>query len=538
VKNSWRIAISDSISSLIYRFSDFELDSNRFELRRAGQPIHVEPQVLSLLILLVANSERMIRKEELVDRIWGRRYVTDAAIASRIKSARHALGDDGKRQCFIRTVHSQGVRFVAPVTYRNAFSEALPSHASDANDPGAGDVGDPDLKPSIAILPFEFTGEHLAYKFLAHALADELITDLSRLRWLLVIARGSSFRFTNPNVDRNGVGRALGVRFILSGTVQQQSNGVEILVELTRAPGGEIVWAERFSAGSGDLDQFREELVGSVVANLEIRIPQDEAQLARHRPVHQLDAWSAYHRGLDLMYRFNGADNQQATGLFAHALSRDDKFSRALAGLSFTRFQDAFMQYSDDHDAAARDAWTYAERARELDPLDPFAYLTLGRSLWLQGEVAGSVDIIDHAIRLSPNYAQALYSRAWATMMQGSSEKADLDATMAMRLSPLDPLRYAMLGVRCLSALMRGDYEMAAVWGTRAGRTPGAHKHIAIIAALATQANGENDRATEWVASARLQDPDISAQSFLRSFPFAETASRGLIEATLRDLHM
>lgn len=530
--------ISDSSSSLIYRFCQFELDPGRFELRQAGKPIHVEPQVLSLLILLVSNAERMIRKDELIDRVWGRRFVTDAAIASRIKSARHALGDDGKRQSFIRTVHGQGVRFVAPVGYDNAWSEALPTSSSAEHDTSSGEIADLDQRPSIAVLPFEFTGKHQAYQFLTHALPDELITDLSRLRWLLVIARGTSFRFNNPNVDREGVGSALGVRFILSGIVQQQSSGVEILVELARVPGGEIVWAERYSTEAKELDQFREEVVGSVVANLEIRIPQDEAQLARHRPIHQLDAWSAYHRGLDLMYRFNRADNLQATQLFVHSLSRDDAFSRALAGLSFTRFQDAFMQYSVDHDAAARDAWAYAEKARELDPLDPFAYLTLGRSLWLQGQIAGSVDVIDHAIRLSPNYAQALYSRAWATMMQGRSEKADLDATMAMRLSPLDPLRYAMLGVRCLSALMRGDYEMAAEWGTKAGRTPGAHKHIAVIAALAAQANGEKDRAMEWVASAKQQDPDINAQSFLQSFPFAESASRGLIEATLRDLHM
>jgi len=139
------------------------------------------------------------------------------------------------------------------------------------------------------------------------------------------------------------------------------------------------------------------------------------------------------------------------------------------------------------------------------------------------------------AIALSPNYAQAIYSKAWAEMTQCDVAHSDENAELALRLSPLDPLRYAMLGVRSVSALMRGDYESAIEWGERAARSPGAHKHIAVIAAIAAEASGHHDRATQWIDRARQLDSQVSRVTFLRSFPFAATGGREIIERALQD---
>ena len=528
-----------SATALSYRFGEFELDPARFELRERGEPVHLEPQVLALLIELAANPDRLVSKDELIEKVWGGRIVSEAAVASRIKSARQVLGDDGKRQRFIRTVHGKGFRFVAPVTFHECEIDrpntSGHSHADTDEPPPPSDL---DPRPSIAVLPFRFLGRTGPLSFLSDALADEFITDLSRLRWLIVIARGSSFRFRYQEVDHSEVGRALRVRYCLSGSVRKDGRRLTIFVELARTSDASIIWAERFSAGLDELRQLREEVVAAVVANLEMRIQQQEAQFARGRPLGELDAWSACHVGVDLMYRFNRPDNAQAAAHFEHALSLDGEFSRALAGLSFTRFQDAFMQYSDDPHGSAEQARSLAERARQCDPLDPFAYLNLGRSLWLDGQIPESIELLNHSIALSPNYAQAYYSKAWAEMTQCKAGQSDTDATLALRLSPLDPLRYAFLGVRSISALLRGDYRNAAEWGERAARSPGAHKHIAVIAALGTRLAGRRDRASEWVSWAKRQDSALSKESFLRSFPFAPSAEREVIEATLRDLRL
>jgi TolB-like protein len=516
---------------MIYRFDRIELDAGRFELRAEGKAQPVEPQVLSLLMLLAANPDRLVTKDEIVERIWHGRFVSDSAVSSRIKSARKAIGDDGEAQRLIRTVHGKGFRFVGEVS----FVDNPPSRpaAAPVEPPTQHRPGKP---PSIAVLPLRIAGDAGPLAFVADALADEVIADLARLRWLLVIARGSSFRFRGRDIDGREVGKALNVEYCLAGNITLAGAQLTIAVELTRTNDGSLLWAERYSTGADEIAAVRGDIVAAIVANLKLRIAREEADRARQRPEAALDAWGAYHLGLDHMFRFNRADNAHAAALFERALAVSPNFSRALGGLSFTRFQDAFMPYSADPKACAGEARALAERALLCDPLDPFAHLNLGRSLWLEGDMAASIERLGESIALSPNYAQAVYSTAWAEMTQCDPAVSDLHAELALRLSPLDPLRYAMIGVRSLNALIRGDYESAAQLGERAARSPGAHKHIALIAALGDQLAGRSENARRWVGRAREHDPGLDAAAFLRSFPFAPMAGRETIEGALRAL--
>lgn len=531
MENLWRNADLSFGASLTYRFESFELDPGKFELRERGQAKRLEPQVLSLLILLASNADRLVSKDEIIEEIWGGRIVSEAAVASRVKAARQALGDDGKEQRFIRTIHGRGFRFGAPV----AFAQGQDS-ARNSAEPVTAEMVTPiasEDRPSIAVLPFHLVGGPGPLSVIADALADELIGDLSRLRWLLVIARTSSFRFRGQDIGCEQVGAALGVRYCVTGTLEEVRGNAILSVTLARTCDRTVVWAERFTARRDELHDLRCEILEAVVANLETRIIRNEVERARRMPEGGLDAWSSYHLGLDHMFRFNRSDNARAASLFARALERDPEFSRALSGLSFTRFQDCFLQYSPDPDAMAEQARSFAERAVQCDPLDPFAHLNLGRSLWFADAVPESMERLSAAITLSPNYAQAIYSKAWAEMTQCDVGHSDENAELALRLSPLDPLRYAMLGVRSVSALMRGDHESAVEWGERAARSPGAHKHIAVIAAIAAEAAGQHERAAQWIGRARQLDPQVSRATFMRSFPFAATGGREIIERAL-----
>lgn len=518
---------------MIYCFESFELDPGRFELRADGEPRQVEPQVLELLILLAANPDRLVTRDEIIERIWHGRFVSDSAVSSRVKSARRAIGDSGEAQRLIRTVHGKGFRFVGEVEFVGEAPAQVGAIATEA----AAEAPRPGHQPSIAVLPFR-TAETGSVGFVADGLADEIIADLARMRWLLVIARGSSFRFRGRDVDCREVGRALNVDYCLTGSIQESRGTLVVAVDLLRTSDGALLWAERFSAGAAEIAEVRSEIVNAIVANLKLRIAHEEADQARTRPEAALDAWGAYHLGLDHMFRFNRADNGRAAALFERALRLSPNFSRALSGLSFTRFQDAFLPYSSEPAACAAQAQALAEQALLCDPLDPFAHLNLGRSLWLARDMPASIERLSESIALSPNYAQAVYSKAWAEMTQCDPASSDPHAELALRLSPLDPLRYAMIAVRSLNALLIGDYEIAAQLGERAARSPGAHKHIAVIAALGDQLAGRKDNAARWVARAREQDPDVSAAVFLRSFPFAPSAGRETIEGALRALRL
>lgn len=517
---------------LVYRFEDFELDPGRFELRRAGVPVPAEPQVLSLLLLLAANAERLVSRDELAEKVWNHAGVSDATIASRIKSARRALADDGTQQRLIRTVHGRGFRFVGELRFAGTPWPESGGGATAAGAPAAA----ADARPSIAVLPFSADDAAGPLAIVADALADELIADLSRLRWLLVIARTSTFRFRGEAVDSAHVGEALNVRYCLTGRLRRARNEVTLSVELARTRDRAVVWAERFTAGHDELHRLRQEVLARVVAKLELHIVQQEVASARRLPGPAMDAWSAYHLGLDHMFRFNKADNAQAATYFERALALDPNFSRALSGLSFACFQDSFLQYSGHADEMARRARRLAEQALQCDPLDPFAHLNLGRSLWFERAIPESLDRLATCIELSPNYAQAIYSRAWAEMTLGDVQGSEAHAALALRLSPLDPLRYAMLGVRAISALFDGRYADAADLAEAAARSPGAHKHIAVIAAVAAHADGRASQARHWIARGRQMDAGLSPAAFFRSFPFVRSPGRDLIERSLRDL--
>ena len=527
----WRNAGLSSIPSLTYRFESFELDPGKFELRENGEARHLEPQVLSLLILLASNADRLVSKDEIVEKIWDGRIVSDAAISSRVKTMRSALGDDGRQQRLIRTVHGRGFRFQGRVKYGSATMAALPLDSPRMRETV-------DERPSIAVMPFRLLGDPGPLSFVADAFADELIADLARLRWLLVIARASTFRFRDKDPGCEEIGAALNVRYCLTGTLQGGRDRVTLSIELARTSDSAVIWAEQFTAGRDELQDLRREILAALVAKLEARIVQQEVELARRTPDIALGAWSSYHLGLDHMFRFSKADNARAAALFERALGLDPHFSRALSGLSFTCFQDCFLQYSPEGEAMGQRARMFAERALQCDPLDPFAHLNLGRSLWFDNAVSESLDRLDACIALSPNYAQAIYSKAWAEMTQCDAAGSDGNAALALRLSPLDPLRYAMLAVRSVSALLREDFETAADLGERAARSPGAHKHIAVIAAVAAHASGRADRAAEWISRARQHDPHVTPASFFRSFPFVRSAGRELIEQGLSDLRL
>ena len=498
-----------------YLFEGFELDLARVELRAGGAAVAVEPQVFALLVLLVENRDRMVPKDEIVERIWGGRIISDAAIASRIKSARQAIGDDG--------------RFLGEVAVDRApCSEPQPKSAAAEQAKTS-----PDIRPRIAVLPFRLLGDAGAHYVIAEALPQDLITALSRLRWLFVIARASSFRFSAADQDLAAVRQALGVRYCVTGLIEVFGSSMSVFVELSDAQEGRVIWGERFRAPLAGAHEVREEIVQRVIDAIEFQIPINEARRAQLKAPDSLDAWSAYHLGLQRMYRFTKPDNESAASYFSLAASQDPDFARAYAGLSFTHFQNAFLRYSDDPAQAAALARRSAEQCLERDPADPSGALALGRAHWLTGDLEAGLPWLERASALNPNYAQARYSRAWTLAMLGQSDQSRSDVDAALELSPLDPLRYGMLGVRAFTHLSEEDHVAAAGWAEQAALAPGAHALIEMIAVVAHALAGDGARAAHWARSAHARAPDFTAQDFLRVFPCGDPRLRIAVNRAL-----
>ena len=517
---------------MIYCFGAFELDLDKAEFREDGEPRPLEPQVFALLAFLVENRERLVSKDEIFENVWDGRFVSDSALASRVKFARKAVGDDGHTQAFIKTIHGRGFRFVADVRVQRDDVPTQSPQGIEAATPAT----ESGVRPSIAVLPFHLIGEAGPYATIAEGLPHDLITELARLRWLFVIARGSSFRLRGQDLDMREVGRLLDVRYCLSGTVEVTGKQLEITTELVDTRGATIVWSDRYTGSVDEIHSMRADIRATILAALEIQIPLHEATEARLAVTENLNAWSAYHLGLQHIYRFNHTDNAAAAEYFSQAVRQDPGFARAHAGLSFVHFQNAFLHQTEDVAGEITLARACAQRGLDFDPLDPFVNFTMGRTFWLEGDLDRALPWIERSTSLSPNFAQGIYARAWTETISGNAGDGREHVDLSMRLSPLDPLYYAMLATRGFTHMLLGEYAEAVGWTDRAAHAPGAHVLIAMIAAVAQLLAGDTPRASAWAKNVRDRNPQLTSNDFFAAFPLKDAAMHKRVAAALKTL--
>ncbi|MGB7269381.1 MAG: hypothetical protein WBC90_07645 [Albidovulum sp.] len=395
-------------------------------------------------------------------------------------------------------------------------------------------------RPSIAILPFRMVGYSERYSAIADAIPAELISCLSRLRWLTVVSRGSTFRFRQADPDLKVIHDVLGASYCLNGLIEIFGAVIAVSVELSDTRSQAVVWSERFSGTINDVNQIRNDIVTHVISALELHVPLNEAERARLRPPGSLDAWGIYHLGLQHMYRFNRADNLIAEGHFERATTLEPGFARAYAARSFTSFQSAFLKYSNDPSTEVENARRFAEKCVELDPVDPFGNFTLGRAHWLTGEPEAGMPWIDRSVELSPNFAQGFYAHGWSDVMAGRNLVALKQLETAATLSPLDPFLYAMQAARGLAYLQLEDYDNALIWAEKGARAPGAHFLIGAIAAMIAKMSGNEQKAAYWARTVKQRRPDASVATFFNAFPFEDSEMRksmhiALVSVGLRD---
>lgn len=506
---------------------DVLIDFDGHRVLRGGVEQPLEPKAFAVLSLMASAPGRVFARDEILDAVWGHRHVSPGVLNRVMSLLRQALGEDAQAPRLLHTVHGVGYRFeagTAPVAV-----ETVASPAGDAPVPAGG-------RPSLAVLPFRTLGGGRHRTALGAAFAAELIAELSRLRWLFVIARGSSFRFAADDGDFDRIGRLLGARYCLRGLLELDEPRAAITVELVDTGDGHVVWGDRLAGPLDGLHALREEVRARTLTALELHIPLHEAALAQSRQPRDIDAWAAFHLGVRHLYRFTRSDNDAALRWFGRAVELAPKFPRAHAGLSFGHFMTAFLRHTDDVAAETSRARRCAEHAFELDPLDPFVNLALGRSFWLEGDLESGLAWLERTTGLSPNYAQAVYSRAFVEALHGQAHGAKQHADLAMRLSPLDPLYYGMQGTHAFAHLALGEDREAAAWAARAARSPGAHELISMNAAVTALLAGDAPAAARWAADVRARNPALGRDDYFRAFPMRVDAARRRVEGALRRL--
>jgi TolB-like protein/DNA-binding winged helix-turn-helix (wHTH) protein/tetratricopeptide (TPR) repeat protein len=546
---------------MILRLKDCLIDTDTYEIRRGDSVRSLEPQVFDLLILLIENRHRLVSKHEIIERIWNGRAVSDAALSSRIKSARQALGDSGASQELIRTVRGRGFRFVAEVS---ATDEAATSRrgvgwvdaackaplrsgegeireaqfASLANSLEMGEGRDRKFprQPSVAVLPFvsrrasiavmPFEAEPSTERALADGLSYDITVGLAKLRSLLVNAQGTTFALRDGGIRGPEAATLLGVNYVATGAVRRDGSRIRIGFHLCDHDSGRLVWTDDHEVRGDDAFQAPGTIAERIVSCLEAEIQLAESNRAIIKPPNSLNAWEAHHRGLWHMYRFTEPDNDEAQRLFRRAIALDPTFSRPYAGLSFTHWQNAFTFRPAERQSEADHAFDAAGRGLQADPRDPAAHWAMGRALWLRKDDAASLKALDDAVALSPSFAMAHYTRGFVDAQTGDAGAAILACDFARQLSPFDPMLYAMYCARAFALARLGRYEEAAEWAARGARKPNAHVQARGASALILAIAGKLDDALRQVGIVRRLRPTYTIEDFFFSYRVVESEER------------
>lgn len=470
-----------------FRFEDFSLDLDRRELMRGSELISVGPQVFDLLAYLIQNRTRVVSKDELLDAVWRGRIVSESTLTSHINAARKAICDSGEEQKLIRTVARKGFRFVGDVADVEPSVDvaALILHASAAASEDARTLAPPD-RPSIAILPFDNLSGDPEQEYFADGIVEDIITGLSRIKWLFVIARNSSFIYKGRSVEVRQVGRELGVRYVLEGSVRKAGNRVRIACQLVEAGSGNHLWAERYDRALDDIFALQDDITLSVIGAIEPTMRDAEiARVKRKRP-ESLDAYDFVLRALPyLTVTPMPEEALQAMPVLEKALALEPDYARAHGFLAWCHeilFLRAGMK-EENRVASIRHGHAAINYGR-----DDSTALTLGAFIvaMIEHDRDTAFEIFERALALTPASAITLSLGSTAAAWAGQAERAIEWGERALRLSPFDQMTYAAHHAIALGHFVRGRFEASANAARRAVQAnPGFSMcHLVLVAPL------------------------------------------------------
>jgi TolB-like protein/DNA-binding winged helix-turn-helix (wHTH) protein len=524
-----------------FRFGDIALDADRRELTRNGEAVHIEPQVFDLLQYLIRNRSRVVSRDDLLDAVWHGRIVSEATMTNRINAARRVIGDSGAEQRFIRTLARRGIRFVGEV--QEDVADAVSIVAAQAGGDPKGVISSSNLlhdgvspmlslpdRPSIAVLPFANMGGEPEQEYFADGIVEDIITGLSHTKWLFVIARNSSFIYKGQAVDVKTVGRELGVRYVLEGSVRKAGNRVRITCQLLEANSRSHLWAERYDRSLEDIFALQDDITLSVIAAIEPAVHGVEIERVKRKRPESLDAYDSVLRAMPYVMSIPMPDEAlKAMPLLRKALELEPDYARAHGFLALCH-EILFLRAGfkeEDRFAAIR----YA-RAAITHGSDDAAALALGAFVTavLEHDSVTAFEAFERALALTPFSALALGLGGTAAAWTGQADRAIDWGHRALRLNPFGPMTYLSHHSIALAYFLLDRHEESLQAARRAVQANPDFTvcHLVLIPALINLGQIEEARRS---ALRILELQEFSAERFCAAFGLPAELSAPLKEA-------
>jgi TolB-like protein len=460
----------------------------------------------------------VVSKDEILNAVWDGRFVSEAALSSRINAARKALGDNGNDQTFIRTFHKRGFRFVAEAfeitdTQPQASTDdalksgAQPEGAAPEHQPNAVHETSPTGKPSVAVMPFANLAQDPDYEYFAYGLTEDVIRAIGRNRWLRVLTRHATIGYRGQEVPAREVGAALGVRYIVQGSVRKIGARVRIAAELVRAEDNTQLWSDVYDLPLPDIFDIQDAMARQIAAVIEPELASVEQEIASRKPPASLDAWDCYQRGLWHLWGFTSPGFEEAEALFRRSVELEPGLARAHAGLSYVQLQKAFYVDPKDRPALLRGGMVSARTAVALDERDSLCRCVLGRAYCLQQHYQAAVAELEETIAMNPSFAQGYFALAFTLVWCGRQDEAIALLETACELSPRDPHLWTFHHCRAVAYFSMGELKSAEFFARKAHRHPSATSWASATLAATLGHLGRSREAADVVAELLLKRP-------------------------------
>jgi TolB-like protein/DNA-binding winged helix-turn-helix (wHTH) protein/Tfp pilus assembly protein PilF len=474
---------------MVYRFDQFEVDDREFRLSEDGTPIQMEPKVLRLLIYLIENRNRLVRKQELLDAVWTDAMVTENALTRSVGLLRKALNEDSRLRRYLETVPTVGYRFIAEVTVEGpipAAEQAMlakPVLAGVERPAGIGaykwwisagvliaagigwaavrlhaSAGPP--IQSIAVLPLENRSSDANQRYFADGVTEAITTELAQVGSLRVVSRASANQYRDGSKSVQQIAKELGVDAVVEGSVAREGDHVQVAAELIQASTDRHLWADRYDRKVGDILNLESELAKDIARHVKaVLTPNEKMRLDRSETADPV-AYDLFLQGEYSSHMLNRDDNDRAISLFEQAVARDPRFAPAYAALAYeygTRANN--LNHSDD--TWNRKAFVAAERCIELDPELGDCYQTRATLLWTLPNhfpYASAIADLKHSLALNPNLYESHEYLANIYNHIGLFEKAKEHLDKAEALNPGNAGARFRIGV---NLNYQGQYEDA-----------------------------------------------------------------------------
>lgn len=438
----------------VIRFGSCELDLSARELRRDGEIQPLQPKVFDLIAFLIASGDRAVGKDELQEAIWPNVVVSEASLTQAIRKARQALGAGPDGESVIRTVHGHGYRFVGNIS--PAVTTASPADSKS--------VHTGDWRPRVGVLPFANLSPDPQQEYFSDAITQDLISRLSRNRWLDVLSRNTTFGYRDSSASQSEVAKSLAADYVVTGSVRWSGKRMRVAAELFRADTGSQIWAENYDRDIGDVFDLQDEITSVIVARLEPAIGSSERRRIMQDRPQNLEAWHCFHLGVWHFFRFTASDNAKAQDLLQRSRELAPDLGEAHAWWAYATVLGMVYWDVDISDATLDAALAATSRALELDDQNAVFYALRARVQIARREYETARAENEVAIRMNPSLAAAYCGLGDTLAYMDLCDQAVEQFEHAIALSPNDPQRWAFLTYGALACLFRRDYAKALEW--------------------------------------------------------------------------